>query len=221
MFGKSKLAEIVAAFQKKVSERRSKIETRIASLETEAKQISNKIEAVMKELVDYELAEDDAGQAKCQKVIRELQLELERVQGLIKAYQTELQKTGSDEKDLANIRAAAQKEREARLHKIKELVAERDSIEQQIKQLENRLAELEQEINITKTDQEAQTLMAIATFIDPRIQKLPHFEHKRYLELWINGQDEAMEQTLARHTRPEEPERRVTYLNQPEKIIHA
>ncbi|AEG14994.1 hypothetical protein Desku_1411 [Desulfofundulus kuznetsovii DSM 6115] len=221
MFGKMGLTELVEAFQKKNSERRNKIKDRIAGLEAEAAQITAKIEATTRQLVDCELAGNDAGQAKCQKQIRELQLELDRVQGLAQAYRAELQKAGYDKKDLEAIRTAAQRERETRFRKFEELRAERENVRQQIKQLESKLEQLDREIDAAKTKKEARALMAIATFIDPRIEKLPSYEHEQFLDYWIAGQDEAMEQALARYARPEEPERRITYLNQPEKIVHA
>lgn len=221
MFGKKTLNEQVGAFLNKHSERQGKIRDRIAALEAEAADIEGRIRDVTQQLVEHELADNPTGQAECNKAIRDLQLDLDRVRGLIRAFQAELGKVVHDDKAMENIRAAAGRERESRLEKLRTLVAEQKDGQDQIKDLEIRIRKLDGQIAATRVASETVPLKRIIEFIEPRAMRLPHYAREKFLDRWITGQD--TEAVLVGHEKTDEqPGPRVHYLaGRPEKVVHA
>jgi len=217
LFKNKTLAELIADFQKQVSERNQKINVRITTLEEEAGQIRADIEAETKSLVEHEMNDDKAAAEKAQKVIRKLNLRLVEVQDLIIAYRKELKSKGSYVRSLEKIRAAAAQERAVRQERINQLASERDEIVKKIEGLKNQLKQIEANISQAHIDAEVNTLKRIVKHIDPRAAALTGYrEQERYLVRWIAGKMEAADEIIARNQKPEVPqEPEVIQLNRP------
>lgn len=220
MFGKKSLNEQINDFLNKINMRQAKIKERVTSLEAEAAGIKSKIQSETKRLIDCELSENNQGQDECNKNIRQLQLEQDRVSGLIDAYKAESGNASKDKKALLNIRATAVKDREARFEKIRTLTAARVDMEHQLQDIEEKINQTGIEINRTRVDVEARALLRIVRFIEPKCVKIPEQERVQYLEAWLDDNNERMARILARWAKPEPEQKMVHYFGQPEKIVH-
>lgn len=204
--GKS-LPEIISAFRAKVTERREKIGAKIAALEQEAAEIRAKAERVSRQLVEAEFADDTKGQETARRLLRQLRQELDETQNLMDAYRGELNNCGRYEADIVRIRAAAAKERKLRLEGLEKLTTERSDVQRQIDALQEKLKQIDGDIERARVDAEARELARILGHIDPRLEKIPSYEHERVLGHWISGNDEAVEQILSRYLQHNEHSR--------------
>jgi len=229
IFKAKTLDELIANFQSQIENRENKIKARISTLETEAGQIRKDIETETKTLVEAELSEDAAAQEKARKAIRKHNQRLTEVQDLIAAFRRELQNKSVSAKDIQKIREAAIKEHEQKLQKLKDLDNERISIEQQIKQLEDRVKQVSSERSrILDNGAVEKKLVAIKDFIDDRridiIPKDNRFDIERFLLQWVLDSEKGIQGTLYQHLRREEIRQReaepqVTYLRPQEVKI--
>lgn len=197
MFKKKTLPELITTFLARHNERQGKIRDRIAALETEAGEIGGKIEAVTKQLVDYELSNDKHGQAEANKTIRNLELDMDRVQGLIQSFRAESDRVVYDEKALDDIRAAAKKEREARHERERSLIASRKEAKHQIESLEAKVKELDADISRAQLESEVISLEKFIKLVNPEVAKLQSYLHRQsYLRYWIGRNDEGMQRVI-------------------------
>lgn len=182
------LSELVA----RVEERKQKITNMIATLEAQAMDLKNEIEAQNSLLVESELANDEPGKKAAEKEIRKLKQKLEDLQDKIMAYQKESQKPSAKPKEIEKIREAAIKEQDLKRQKVEKLAADKKSIEQQIKVLQIQLEEVQFEYNQAHNDESVEReVRKIITSIEPRLKDLKGFHREDALKVfmrdWISG----------------------------------
>jgi|GEM_PF-2845238 len=219
MFGKKSLNELVSTFLADNSERRQGSNSRINALEEEIGATKANIETETQRLVEAELTDDHKGRDDAQKAIHTLQLDLERGSGLVNALRAELGKAGHDEKILANIRIAAVKEREVRLKRVKTLTIEREGVERQIKLLEAKSQEIDDEISQALVDAEVKTLLPIVGHINPQAAGLHDYERERFIQRWVAGEDTSvLFDKAAKQEQPREGSIKITHTEHMETV---
>lgn len=197
-FGKG-LQEQVEAFKTKVQNQEEKIKARISALEQEAEKVKAEIADETRLLVLSELQDDTKGQEKSRVSLQKQKQRLSEIEDLIKAYQSELEKKSYCTGDIEKIRATALEERNARLERLKKLLEEQKNTQQQLEQLENKLKQIEADIKESRSEREVMKLAPIASFIDPRLEKMPYYDRERYLRYWIVGEETGAMQLMAKH----------------------
>lgn len=213
------LADLVTGFQARQRERREKIEGRITDLQAEGEDLRGRIQAATAELVNVELAGNADQEAAINKALRELRSRLVEVEDLAEAFRAELKKPAATAPDLEEIRTVALAEYKARQDKLNDLAGERQGIEEQIRQLEAQLKDVEAEIERTRVDAEAHALSQILYYCVPRAKQVPValslYDRGKLLNHWIKGNQEGIDKVLAKHiTETPAPEDNVVRLNQ-------
>ena len=223
LFNKKSLTELISAFQSKEYERAKKIKTKIDSLEREAEGINADIETEAGRLVASELEDDVNTQAKSSKSISKLRQRLVEVQDLAAAYRKELDKGTYNTAVIEAIRAAAKREREARHKRSKELAAQAEHLKQQIEELERQLKQANKDYQHNNAKTVEGLLLNIGSHIEPRLKLIPNYAREKYLQHWISGNAESMQQVLELHLPKDKdtPQRNVQHICPPEKVIRV
>lgn len=217
------LSESITAFRNNINDRKQRINTKLASLDREIEGLNADIEAEASRLVTTELDGDTVAQGKSNKTLAKLRQRLTEVQDLATAYRKELTQNSYGAADLENIRLAAARELADRWQKVRDLTASRDSIQQQIEQLQRQLSKVENEIRAVKASRPELQLLTISSAIEPRLKLVPSFDQGNYLIHWISGSTEAAQQVLDRHIAadgapPQSPQPNITRLNRTEYV---
>lgn len=195
-----KLSEMIASFKNQAEARSQKIRDKISSLEKEAGELKVAIEAETKRLVDCELVDDSEGQERAIMALREFRQKQVELHELTEAYRQELDvRKQYNIRDIDLIKTVARQEREDRHQKIMELGAEREAAELEIKELQNKIEQISNDIRRARYDTEEKKLFLISKYLEPKINKIPHFEREGYFRHWIDGDSEGMERILAKN----------------------
>ena len=169
--------------------RAESINKNIDALKQEAAELDAKIKAATANLVNCELAGDEAGIEKYTDETKKYQEKLALVSAKIEAYAAELERTSKgDAEFLEKIRQQAKAEGEERHRKQQELREEKNRIEAQIKELEAKKEELEKEASRLSYDAEVNALLnGIGDILIPaeEAKSMGHYEKQRKIKNWI------------------------------------
>lgn len=94
------------------------------------------------------------------------------------------------EGDLQKIKEAAIKEKNARFQKLSTIQMEREKLQRQITELQQKDKDLSLEYDRVHGDrQEQKEIRKILRYIDPRTAELPHYQIDSFISAWINDGD--------------------------------
>ena len=205
-----KLSEVVAGQLDQVNKRNGKIRERIASLQAEAAEVQKNVEKLTRDLVDFDLAEDPAGQARANKEIGKLRGRLTELLDQLKAYQGTLDDPAIIKRELPKIFALVRKERDERLTSLERKMRQLDQLNEEAESIAKQIALAENEANALRHNTEVRHLLLLLKYIEPRAIRRGHEE--RFLTAILDGvTGELLEQHLEIPKDIAAP--RVTYFN--------
>lgn len=190
MFGKNvDLKQVVNEFLSKEQAKKDKINKLIADLERTVKETRSKIAGLNDNLVELQLNNETKGVAKLRSEIRDLRLALSDAEDEIAGYQRQLDISPAREKEIERIRETAAKAQKERHELVAKLISEKENLDKQILELQNKSKELNSEITILSRKTEGQDLRPIMRYMDPRVVKLPSYEQDTFFRKWVDGED--------------------------------
>lgn len=187
MFEKKTLQQHINEFTEKVQARESKINSKIIELEGEATAVRARIKNQNSQIVELDMADDQAGANKIRKSNRDLRLQLDEIQDAIEGYQSQLEGSDQYSKELEKIREAGNKATQERIQKDKDLSEQRSAVEAQIDSLKDKLKQIQHEQYVNSFSREIDTLRPVITYIDPRARTLDYSKQEGFIERWLGG----------------------------------
>lgn len=181
----SKVKEAVDSLLGEVAKRDAKIQEKINGLQKDAAEVKNSIDGLMHELVNYDLADDEQGQAASNKKISKQRSILDDIQERIKAYKNVLNDPEIIKSQLPIIINIARQEQENRRKVMKQKTDQKLQLEADIKNLKQRLESLTAEINSLTGSPEANDLIPLLKYIEAR--PIKRDSERRYLSAYLNG----------------------------------
>lgn len=170
---------------KKALAKKEKMTVRIAELDGNIQNLNNSLQDKVKELVNYELANDVESQQQCKDAIKSYREQIVDLNDLLIAYQNELNSYSVPESDLLKIKEAAKKEQNIRSKKIQSIITKIEQTELQIKKLQASVTDLKEQNNkISSDDSELKEIEKVIKYIDPMADKLR--SKKGFINAWIN-----------------------------------
>jgi DNA repair exonuclease SbcCD ATPase subunit len=181
----SKLQETVNELMEQVQRRDSKINQKIKDYQVDETKAKDIIDALVRKLVEYDLADDAQGQKDTNKKITQQKEILDDIQDKIGAYRDALNDPEIVKNKIPGIVALAQKEKENRHQTIEQKRAQRRKLEENMKNLERQIELIGDEINLLVQSQEAKVVRPLLKYIEKRPIKYG-FENS-YLGAYLNG----------------------------------
>lgn len=173
----------------KILKKEEKLKNRITSLEAEVQEVNLEIKAETKQLMNFELEEDAAGQEKSKSNLKKLRNKLADTKDLLTTYQEQLEELSISDKESQKLKDAALKEHEAVKEAWEKKRAEIENIELKIKELEEQKVQLERKSFNPSPDTWLTELNKIFKYIKPRHAELNPDRldkgNKNYLNAWV------------------------------------
>ncbi|MFW6026400.1 MAG: hypothetical protein ACOCRX_08655 [Candidatus Woesearchaeota archaeon] len=179
-----KVNEVIDNIEKK----RSKIDAKIQNLTGNKEKIEKKIEISRKKMVEAELNNNKSKVEKFKKNIQEFKLELNDIDENIEAYKKAKQ-TGIPDEIRIDLKKSVKLAKDKRKSEDKELRKERDELEEQKRNIEKRLKELEVHFKYSRNNEELNKLTKLIKYIDKRANQVHSLDEKHLIENWLAGKN--------------------------------
>ncbi|WP_088189022.1 hypothetical protein [Desulfosporosinus sp. FKA] len=181
----SKVKEAVDSLLGEVAKRNSKIQEKINSLQKEAVEVKSSIDGLMQDLVNYDLADDEQGQATANKKIAQLRFKYDDLQARVEAYKEAMNNQSIIQTGISTALDMARKVRDERSILIQKKTDQCDKLEKDIESMKKQLECAKSERNSLVSRTEAKELLPLLKYIEPR--KIKNMYEERYLSALING----------------------------------
>lgn len=225
MFFKTNI-EKESSTEKKVNEvlqavnlRNSKIKESVESIDTQIKDMENKITDLMDKYVSFEMANKTEELKEIDKSINSIRLQIESLNGKKEAYLRLPDDKGIKEA-IPKILEAARSDEKERLKQLKNKIADKQDLEaklkETIKEMKNQLEFMDREIQQLRIEREVNAILPLLKYIEPRkIEKT-----KGYVSALIrNESNECLEKYLFKDIPARSPKVTTTIIDQGEKIV--
>ncbi|MGI1659609.1 MAG: hypothetical protein ACRKFN_11570 [Desulfitobacterium sp.] len=200
MFKTQNLQLAVRDLLQTIEARSSKIQERIEILQEESTEVDSQIGELMTELINYEIEENDQGQAEVNKKLAKLRSRKSELHDKIKAYQSAAPAAAqSDElslvkKELPKIVSLAKKQQKERAKNLDILREQKEKLLKEIKELQDKATSMDWQMDSMYGHPEAKIMLPLLRYIESR--PIKHGFEESYLSAYLEGADEFLEQYI-------------------------
>lgn len=190
----SKLQEVVNDLLEQMQKRNNKIQQKIRDYENQESKVNGTIDDLVRKLIEYDLADDVAGQEDTNKKITQQKELLDDIHAKISAYKDAINDPEIVKSKMPDIITLAKKERVNRNQATEQKRTQKQKFEKDMETLKQQIESIDKEIHLLVESQETKVLVPLLKYIEER--PIKYNGEKGYLACLISGETDKLDQYI-------------------------